>query len=84
MKLISKPKDMRGDTDRVAEVRNRRASILSPITLLKMARTSNARFDRSANALGWSESGPVSVGLEIFPRSYFYAEISTWQVLCLS
>ena len=41
-----------GDTDRVAEVRNRRASIFSPITLLKMARTSNTRFGRSANALG--------------------------------
>ena len=37
-----------GDTDRVAEVRNRRASIFSSITLLKMVRTSNARFDRSA------------------------------------
>ena len=41
-----------GDTDRVAEVRNRRASIFSSITLLKMAKTSNARFGRSANALG--------------------------------
>ena len=41
------------DADRVAEVRNRRSSILSPnITLLKLARTSNARFDHSANALG--------------------------------
>ena len=40
------------DADRVAEVRNRRASILSPITLLKLTRTSNARFGRSANALG--------------------------------
>ena len=40
------------DTDRVAEVRNRRASIFSSITLLKTARTSNARFGRSANALG--------------------------------
>ena len=41
-----------GDTDRVAEVRNRRASIFLSITLLKMARTSNVRFGRSANALG--------------------------------
>ena len=35
----------------VADVRNRRASIFSPITLLKMARTNNTRFGRSANAL---------------------------------
>ena len=40
--------------DQVADVRNRRASIFSPITLLKMARTSNTRFDRSANTLGSS------------------------------
>ena len=52
VKLISKSKDMVGDTDRVAEVRNWRASILSPIILLKMARTSNARFDHSASAVG--------------------------------
>ena len=46
-----KLKDMRGDAGRVDEVRNRRASIFPPITLLKMARTSNARSGRSANAL---------------------------------
>ena len=40
------------DADRVADVRNRRASVLSPITLLKLTRTSNARFGRSANTLG--------------------------------
>ena len=40
------------DADQVADVRNRRASIFSPITLLKLARTSNAQFGRSANALG--------------------------------
>ena len=39
------------DADRVADVRNRRASVLSPITLLKLARTSNARFGRSADTL---------------------------------
>ena len=39
------------DADRVADVRNRRASVLSPITLLKLARTSKAGFDRSANAI---------------------------------
>ena len=43
---------MGGDADQVADVRNWKASIFSPITLLKMARTNNARFDRSANALG--------------------------------
>ena len=48
----AKLKDMREDVDQVAEVRNRRASIFSSITLLKMARTSNTRFGRSANALG--------------------------------
>ena len=40
-----------GRRGQVADVRNRRASILSPITLLKLARTSNARFDHSANAI---------------------------------
>ena len=40
------------NADQVADVRNRRASIFSPMTLLKMARTSNTRFDRSANPLG--------------------------------
>ena len=39
------------DADRAADVRNRRASVLSPITLLKLARTSNARFGRSADTL---------------------------------
>ena len=42
------------NADQVADVRNRRARIFSPITLLKLARTSNARFGRSANTLGWS------------------------------
>ena len=50
--LLSKLEDMRGDADQVADVSNRRASIFSSITILKMARTSNARFGRSANALG--------------------------------
>ena len=40
------------DVDQVADVRNRRASIFSSITLLKIARTSNTRFGRSANTLG--------------------------------
>ena len=43
---------MRGDADQVAGVHNRRASIFSPLTLVKMARTNNARFGRSGNALG--------------------------------
>ena len=41
-----------GRRGQVADVRNRRASVFSPTTLLKMARTSNTRFGRSANALG--------------------------------
>ena len=40
-----------GRRGQVADVRNRMTSILSPITLLKLARTSNARFDRSTNAI---------------------------------
>ena len=40
-----------GRRGQVADVHNRMTSILSPITLLKLARTSNARFDRSANAI---------------------------------
>ena len=48
----AKLKDMRGDVDQVADVRNRRANIFPPITLLKMVRTSNTRFGHSANALG--------------------------------
>ena len=41
-----------GRRGQVADVRNRRASVFLPTTLLKMARTSNTRFGRSANALG--------------------------------
>ena len=48
----AKLKDMRGDADQVTDVRNRRTIIFSSITLLKMARTSNTRFGRGANALG--------------------------------
>ena len=43
---------MRGDADQVADVRNRRASIFSSTTLLKMTKTNNTRFGRSENALG--------------------------------
>ena len=39
------------NADPVADVRNRRASIFSSIALLKMVRTSNTRFGRSANTL---------------------------------
>ena len=42
---------MRGDADQVADV-NRRASIFSSITPLKMARATITQFGRSANALG--------------------------------
>ena len=48
----AKVKGMKGGADQVADLRNRRAIIFSSITLLKMARTSNARVGRSANALG--------------------------------
>ena len=48
----AKLKDMRGGTDQVTDVRNRRASIFPPITLLKMARKSNTWFGCSANVLG--------------------------------
>ena len=43
---------MGGDADQVADERNRRESIFSPTTLLKMVRTNNTRFGRSVNALG--------------------------------
>ena len=43
---------MTEDVDQVADVRNRRASIFSPINPLKMAKTNNTRFGRSENALG--------------------------------
>ena len=43
---------MRGDADQVADVRNRRASIFSLITPLKMTKTNNTRFGRSEDALG--------------------------------
>ena len=43
---------MGGDADQVADVRNRRASIFSPINPFRMVKTNNARFGRSENALG--------------------------------
>ena len=51
--MFSEPKNMRGDADQVADVRNRRASIFLPINPLKMAKTNNTRFGRIENALGW-------------------------------
>ena len=50
--LFSELKTTRGDADQVAGVRNRRASIFSPINPLKMAKINNTRFGRSENALG--------------------------------
>ena len=67
---------MRGDADQVADVRNRRASIFSSVTLLKMARTNNTRFGRSENALEQSWSWCGSVALVIFSSRLFYAEVS--------
>ena len=52
---------MRGDADQVADVRNRTASIFSPITLLKMARTNNTRFGCSANSIELIWSGSVAL-----------------------
>ena len=71
---------MRGDADQVADVRNRRASIFSSITLLKMVRTNNTRFGRSENALGYSWSWSGSVALVNFSSLLIYAEISAWHV----
>ena len=70
---------MRGDTDQVAEVRNRRASLFPPITLLKMARTSNTRFGRSANALDRVDL--VRFGsTRDFSSWLLYAGISAWYI----
>ena len=52
---------MKGDADQVADVRNRTASIFSPITLLKMARTNKTRFGRSANRIELIWSGSVAL-----------------------
>ena len=43
---------MKEDADQVADVRNRRASISSPINPFKTAKTNNTRFGRSENASG--------------------------------
>ena len=61
---------MRGDADQVADVRNRRASIFSSITLL-IARTNNIQFGRSANAFRIELIWSGSVALVIFLRSCF-------------
>ena len=71
---------MRGDEDQVADLRNRRVSIFSSITLLKMARTNNTRFGRNENALGWSWSWSGSVALVIFSSWLLYAEVSAWYI----
>ena len=44
-------KNMIGDADQVADVRNRRASTFLPINPLQMAKTNNTRFGRIENAL---------------------------------
>ena len=51
--FFSELKNMRGDADQVADVRNRRANIFLPINLLKMAKTNNTRFGRIEKALGY-------------------------------
>ena len=64
---------MRGDADQVADVRNRRASIFSPTTPLKMARTNNTRFGRGENALGFDLVWFCSNAF--FPRSCFVLKL---------
>ena len=49
--IFRRAEKINADANQVGDVRNRRASVLSPITLLKLARTSNARFGRSADTL---------------------------------
>ena len=48
---------MRGDTDQVADVRNRKASISLPINPLKTAKINNTRFGRIGNAWGKGQIG---------------------------
>ena len=50
--MFSELKNMRGDADQVADVRNRRANISLPINPLKTAKVNNTRFGRIENALG--------------------------------
>ena len=44
--MFSELKNMRGDADQVADVRNRRAGTFLPINPLKIAKTNNTRFGR--------------------------------------
>ena len=50
--FCSELKNMKGDADQVADVRNRRANISLPIHPLKTAKINNTRFGRIENALG--------------------------------
>ena len=50
--FFSELKNMSGDADQVADVRNRRASISLPNNPLKTAKINNTRFGRIENALG--------------------------------
>ena len=50
--MFSELKNMRGDADQVADVRNRRASTFLPINSLKTAKINKTRFGRIENALG--------------------------------
>ena len=50
--FFSELKNMKGDVDQVADVRNRRASIALPINPLKTAKINNTRLGRIENALG--------------------------------
>ena len=50
--MFSELKNMRGDADQIADVRNRRANISLPINPLKTAKINDTRFGRFENALG--------------------------------
>ena len=49
--MFSELKNMRGDADQVADIRNPRASTFLLINLLKMAETNNTRFSHIENTL---------------------------------
>ena len=49
--IFRRAEKINADANQVGDVRNRRAGVLSPIAILKLARTSNVRFGRSADTL---------------------------------
>ena len=66
----SELKIMRGDTDQVADVRNRRASISLPINLLKTVKINNTSF--GCIGMPWDRFDLVRFSYDaFFPRSCF-------------